>query len=898
MLKEAWTKTRWHALTEEETFHKLGSREEGLSAREAADRLLEVGENALPDAPTDGRFRIFLRQFGSPLIYILLIAAVALSFLGEWTDGVIILFVLVLNAVIGAFQEGKAQGILVALRKYLATNALVVRDGRTIIVPDREVVPGDVLVLQEGEKIPADARVVLSNELRLSEAALTGESEPVYKHPNPIDEKDVQLPDRKNMVFRGTHIAAGNGRAVVVTTGISTVIGGISEKVALIDTETPLHGEIRKFSNIILAAVFAISFILVLLGMSGGYGLREMIHVAISLAVSLIPEGLPIVMTLVLAFGVKRMSERGVLVRRLQAVEALGAANVIAVDKTGTITRNEIVVEEISADAVSYVVTGAGYSSEGEVRHDGHAIDPANHPDLLLLGKIAALTSNARVVYSEADGIWQVGGDPTEAAMRVFSEKVGFHRDMLERESPRLAELAFDFRKRYHAALHRDGDGTFLSVVGAPEEVLDLCGRIYRKGSAEPLSDDDRDRLKASFSELSLRGLRVVAGAMRKGSDLELSHESLSDLVFVGLYGMKDALRDGVREAVEEVAAAGMQVVMITGDHHETATAIAKEAGIYEEGDGVLTGVEIDRMNDEALLAALSGVTVFARVTPEHKLRLIEAYKRQGKTIAMTGDGVNDAPSLVAADLGVGMGKIGTEVAKEASDIILLDDNFRNMVAAAEEGRNIRKTIKKVILYLFSTGVGEATVIIGALLLGYPLPLLAVQIIWLNLVTDGFLVLALAMEPKEEHLLSGGTEKWSKKIIDRTLFSRALVMSSVMMVGTLYLFGQYHVEDMTKGWTISLMSLAVFQWFNAWNCRSETRSAFRMNPFSNRYLLGATMIVVALQAFALYVPFMQTLLRTVPLSVNEWLIVFAIASSILFVEEVRKFIYRRFILKP
>ena len=883
----------WYSLTLEETFEKLESSGRGLSPETAKEHLKQYGANSLPEEKPRSKLRLFLSQFQSPLIYILFAASAVVFAMGETIDGSIILAVLIFNAIVGVIQEGKAQNTLLALKKFVETNATVLRGGEEYIIPDREVIPGDMLILQEGERIPADARVVLSRNLKIDEASLTGESKPIYKNIDVLERDDLPTAEQKNMVFKGTHVVSGNGRAVVVATGLSTVIGGIAKQISTIDTEIPLKANIRYLSRAIIIVVAVISITLFVAGVALGHSAKEMFTTVVSLSVSIIPEGLPIVMTLVLATGVWRMSKRNALVKKLQAVEALGQARVIAVDKTGTITKNELVVRKAWTGGKLFEIGGIGYEPKGETKLDGNVINAVNHDEILFLGKVSAFVANARLFYAEEAKEWRIAGDPTEAAMLVFAEKAGFHKEDLLRESPIVSEISFDYKLKYRATVHQTGKDLILTVAGAPETVLALCTDIRRDGKNHPLSKKEKEELEAVFVRMSEEGLRVLAVAVRHDAPKQLKTESVHSLSFIGFLGMQDTLRPEVGEAMRRAKEAGIRVIMITGDYKVTARSIAKEAGIYSEGDIVLTGEEIESMSGVELADKLSDTTVFARVTPEHKMQIINAYKKRGEIIAMTGDGVNDAPSLVAADLGVSMGKIGTEVAKEASDIVLLDDNFGSIVSAVEEGRSIYKTMKKVILYLFSTSTGEVLVISGALLMGYPLPILAAQIIWLNFVTDGFLDMALAMEPKEKGLLSGTFEHPKKYLVDSLMVQRMAVMAIPMMVGTLFLFSQYFANDIAKAWTISLTTLAVFQWFNAWNCRSEERSIFNMNWFSNKYLIGATLIVIAFQMVAIYTPVMQTVLRTVPLGLSEWLIIIPIAASIVVVEEIRKFFYRR-----
>jgi len=882
----------WYAEDLPTVYKELQASEVGLSTIEAARRLKEYGPNALPETKSDGYLIIFLRQFQSPLIYLLLAASMAVLLLGEIADGCIILAVLLFNAIVGTIQEGRAQNTLRALKRYVETTATVIRNGEEIAIPDYEVVRGDVLVLREGEKVSADARIIAASSLKIDEAALTGESEPVGKVPDALSAGNREVSEQRNMVFKGTNVVTGTGHAIVVTTGIATIIGAIAKTVSAIDTEIPLRTDIRRLSHMIIGVVAAVSAVLFVLGVMKGIPLITIFATVVSLAVSVIPEGLPIVITLVLATGVWRMSKRNALVKKMQAVEALGQARVIAVDKTGTITKNELVVREVWTDGKIFSVDGVGYEPTGAVTLNGAIIDAANHAELLLVGKMAALSASARVFFSENEKRWRVAGDPTEAAIRVFGEKMGFKKDDLMHESQMISEMPFDYRLKYHAAVFSMTDGNALMVSGAPETILGLSQHVWREGGTHPFGHVEKEHAEEIMADMSHRGLRVVAIAIREKYTEPLTSKTVSNLVFVGFFGMQDVLRSEVADAMARARAAGIRVVMITGDHMLTARAIAKEAGIWQEGDDIVTGVEIDSMSDTELAKRVAHVSVFARVTPEHKLQIINAYKSRGDIVAMTGDGVNDAPSLVAADLGVAMGNIGTEVAKEAADIVLLDDNFGSIVSAIEEGRSIYKTIKKVILYLFSTSLGEVLTIIGALILGYPLPLLAAQIIWLNFVTDGFLDVALAMEPKESGLLSGAFERPKKYLVDGLMAQRMAFMAIPMMLGTLFLFQVYVETDIEKAWTVSLTVLAVFQWFNAWNCRSESKSFFRTDFFSNKYLLVATVVTVSLQMLAVYTPFLQEILHTVPLTLSEWVMIIAVATSIVWVEEIRKLFYR------
>lgn len=887
----------WYKKDVSQILNELNTSEKGLSISEAQGRLQKYGLNKLPEQKPEAALVIFLRQFQNPLIYVLLGISLAVFAIGEIIDGSIILFVLVFNAVMGSVQEGRANKTLLALKKFTETQATVLREGEELFISDSEIVPGDILVLREGERIPADARIIQTRLLKVDEAVLTGESIPVYKIHTPILGNQT-LTEQKNMVFKGTHIVAGNCLAVVTATGLDTEIGKISEEIKKIDTEIPLKKEIRALSRTIIYSAGIISGGLFILGLLRDESPVTMFAAAVSLTVSIIPEGLPIVMTLVLATGVWRMSKRNALVKKLQAVEALGQATILAIDKTGTITRNEMIIRKVWTYDIEKAVTsqvlsgtlfdisGVGYTPKGDIKKDGQIISPANHPEILIAGRVAAYCANATAVLSK-DGTWTAVGDPTEIALKVFAEKIGFNKAELEQESPMIYETPFDYRNKYHATLHKTKNGNFLSVVGAPEKVLDLCRN---------LSAAKKEELEKLNTKFSGEGLRVVAAAMNDNFHSQTLIDKVSNLTFVGLLGMEDSIRPEVKNSISKAEEAGLKIVMITGDHKLTAEAVAKEVGIFKNGDRTLTGPEIDSLNESELTGVLSRVSVFARVTPEHKLKIINAYRRRGEIVAMTGDGVNDAPSLVAADLGISMGKIGTEVAKEASDIVLLDDNLESVVLAIEEGRSIYKTVKKVILYLFSTSAGEALTIVGALVLNFPLPILPAQIIWLNLVTDGFLDVALAMEPKEDGLLKKQNKNSKRNLVDKLMVKRGIFMSVSMAVGTLIIFKNYSGGDTVKAYTMVLTVLAVFQWFNAWNCRFENRSVFTSNPFANPFLIGATLIIIFLQALAVYNPMMQKILHTTALSVSEWLLIIAVASSVIIVEEIRKAWVRRYSL--
>ncbi|HDQ16507.1 MAG TPA: HAD family hydrolase [Candidatus Vogelbacteria bacterium] len=898
-------KDKWYLLSTDEALNKLKTTSKGLARAEVEERLGQYGLNELPEAKPDSFLRIFFRQFQSSLIYILLLAALVVALLGELIDAGIITAVLLLNAIIGSIQEGKAQNTLFALKRFSETEALVLRDGQEILINDKKIVPGDIIILRDGDRAPADARLIWTTNLRVEEATLTGESEPITKTSEVLEtDKDNLSPsDQLNMVFKGSYIVGGTAKAVVCSTGLNTIVGGISQKLSDITAELPLKANIRFLSHIIIFLTVVINIFLFLVGWWQGNTMAEMFFIVVAVSVSVIPEGLPVVITLVLATGVWRMGKRNALVKKLQAVEALGQAKIIAVDKTGTITKNELMVSELWLAGEKFLVTGDGYDLKGELRHNDKVLENFEDNLLSLVGKISALSPSARVSFDEEKNSWRALGDPTEAALFVLANKLGFKKDDLEGKYPLISEIPFDSKIKYKATVHKIDDKNFMSVIGAPEILLARAKYFKKENETIELTEQNRSHFSRVIADMSARGLRVLAIGVNENSPQgEITDDDLPTLTLVGLCGMSDVLRLEALEAVKRTKEAGMKVVMITGDHAITAKAIARQVGIYSDGDEVITGDDLAHLNDEALDKKIAKTTVFARVTPEHKLRIIEAYKRRKEIIAMTGDGVNDALSLVAADLGVAMGKIGTEVAKEAADIVLLDDNFSSIVSAVEEGRSIYQTIRKVVLYLFSTSIGEVLTICGAILLGWPLPLLASQIIWLNFVTDGFLVAALAFEPKEKNLLGKDFRQPPKWLVDKKMGFRIFLMSTTMMVGTLIFFGSVlpagasaitdEQFDLTYAWTISLTVLAVYQWFNVWNCRSDKESVFSMRFWDNKYLILATIVVVFLHLSIIYIPLGQTIMRTSALSFSDWFFVIVIASSIIAVEEIRKIVSR------
>ncbi len=881
----------WHTLSLRTCADELKTNiRTGLTTSQVSSRLRTHGLNELPAPKKDSLPRILARQFKSPLVYLLVGAAIIAYSTGHPTDATFVVIVLLFNAIVGGIQEGRANNALAALTRFVKTQATVLRNGKEIIIPDTELLPGDIVLLKEGEKVGADMRIIHTEGLRIDQSSLTGESAPVSKSSLTLRGKKISYPDQTNMAFKGTLVVAGVARGIVVETGIHTAIGAIGQTLAHIEREIPLQKNLRHLSVVILFITLGICAVVIALGLARGMTLGDVLLIAISLSVSVIPEGLPVVLTIVLATGVRRMAKRHALIKRLQAVESLGQADVIAVDKTGTITKNQLVVRSIFTEGALFRVTGEGYNTEGDAIPLNHRA-PYEALDRVLTW--ASLSSNAHVMMDEKTQQWMISGDPTEAALTVASHKRPLPAEANEKQYPRTGELPFDYRARMRATFHQHKETILAVVSGAPESILERTTHIQKDGTKQILTRDQRRTIEQQINASISKGLRVIALATTeytKSSPLPTSHNDLNNLTFEGFFAMEDTLREGVKEAVQQALRAGIRVVMITGDHALTAKAIAREAGIYLSHQRILTGEDLEHLSDYELKEALGLATVIARVLPEQKMRIIQGYHARGEIVAMTGDGVNDAPALAAADLGVAMGVIGSDVAKEAADIILVDDNFKSIVAAVREGRAMYVTIQRVVLYLFSTNAGEVMTLLGALALGLPVPLFASQILWLNLITDGFLDVALAREPSHSKEVPRKRSQNEFLFIGRSAVFRLIIMAGIMGIGTLILYHQHLADNFAKSSTLVLTTLAIFQWANAWNCRSHDRSIFFLNPFKNLWLINATLIVVALQLFAVYSPFMNRILHTTPLSAQEWLTAALVASSIIVVEEVRKVI--------
>jgi len=881
---------RWHNLSIEEVLSRLESTRQGLSQEQAAARLSQYGPNELKEKGRIPAAIVFLRQFASPLIYILLIAAlVELVVMQKPTDAAVILVVLTVNAVIGFIQEMRAERAMEALKKLAVPRAKVLRSGSITDIAAVHLISGDVIMLEAGDKVPADARLIESASLSIDESILTGESMPVEKFTAAI-EGEAAVADMGNMVHMGCAVVNGRGYAAVTATGMNTEIGRITAQIQDVKPPpTPLQRNVSRLGRYIGVLVLTMITALIIIGVSKGYTFDELFALAVAAAVSAIPEGLPVMVTVVLALGIRRMVQRNALIRKLPAVEAMGAVNVICSDKTGTLTESEMTVRSIYLAGRFIEVTGAGYRPEGEFIENGRKLGPGKDDDLLLALRISALCNDSTLKLD--DDKYRLMGDPTEGALLVAALKGGLSQDALQKEQPRLAELPFSSEKRYMATLHPCVDGKAITFVkGAEDRILALSRRVLENGEVVELTAEKRAEIERVNLDMASRALRVLALAYADCSPApeKMSHEFLDgSLILVALVGMIDPPRAEAKKAVADCRAAGIKVVMITGDQKATAVAIATELGL-PEGEA-LSGLELDALNDDDLRERIERISVFGRVEPMHKLRIVDTLKSKGYTVAMTGDGVNDGPALRSADIGIAMGIKGTDVAREAADMVLTDDNFASIVAAVEEGRVIFSNIRRSVFYLLSTSIGELFTYMVAIIAGLPLPLVAVQILWVNLVTDGVCTIPLGMEPKHSNVLAEPPRRAKSGILYNGMLWRIVFMALVMSIGTFSVFSwSLAGAGLEKARTIAFTLLVAFQWFNALNARSDRQSIFRLGFFSNRPLIGGIALAVLLQIMVIYLPPLQDVFYTVPLGLADWGFIVLIALALLAVEELRK----------
>ncbi|MDU4961464.1 MAG: calcium-transporting P-type ATPase, PMR1-type [Sporomusaceae bacterium] len=885
-------KRSWHALTPEDVVENwLTDPETGLSTAEAGRRLTLHGYNELTERQAVPWWQLFIAQFRDFMVLVLLCATLISAFLGEYVDAITILAIVLINAVLGFIQENRAERSIKALKKLSAPNAAVIRDGCLQHVPARELVPGDILVHEAGDKIAADARLIASSNLEIEEAALTGESLPVRKASDRAFDEATSLGDRKNMVYAGTCVTRGRGRSVVCDTGPRSEVGRIADMIQDVDDgETPLQRRLEHLGKLLVWGCLAICAVVVALGIFKGEPVFLMCMAGISLAVAAIPEGLPAIVTVCLTLGVQRMIKENAIIRRLPAVETLGCVTVICSDKTGTLTQNAMTVRKVYSAGSVYDVTGSGYEISGSFLRNKQEFDPQKDKNLELCLITAALCNNSVIKQNNVaiTGLWRkrektgwsVEGDPTEGALAVAAAKAGIWRESLEKAMQRVEELPFESERRLMSVVYRDANAACVYSKGAPDTVLKLCKTYCVNGKEMPLDADVLAGIYKIHNEMTSEALRVLALAYRR-LDAAADGELEQELVFAGLIGMIDPPREEAKQAISLCREAGIKAVMITGDHPNTAIAIANELRLSDQGGGrAMTGSDLDAMSDQEFSRIAGKVAVYARVSPAHKLRIVKALKQNGHIVAMTGDGVNDAPAVKEADIGISMGMTGTDVTKEASAMILADDNFATIVAAVEEGRGIYDNIRKFIRYLLSCNIGEVLTMFVASLAGLPLPLLPVQVLWVNLVTDGLPALALGVDPTEANCMRRPPRHPKESVFSRGLSRKIIGRGLQIGISTVLVFTAVYLlrEDLALARTMAFSTLVLCQLFHVFDCRSETYSIFEVGLFTNPYLLLAVAASLAMQLSVIYVPFLSNIFSTVPMTVADWLFVVTVSG--------------------
>ncbi|HET9509064.1 MAG TPA: cation-translocating P-type ATPase [Gaiellaceae bacterium] len=888
--RESGAASAWHVLDPDEVAARLEtSATRGLGGEEAARRLAEHGPNEIQAARRVPPWRLLLDQFKNVLILILLVAVALSAALGHATEAVVVTVIVLFAVVLGFVQEYRAERAIEALRELAAPTATVVRDGEEVELPARDLVPGDLVLVQAGDKVPADARVTESVNLQVEEAALTGESVPVSKRTAALDGDDVAVADRTNSLFAGTAVTYGRGRSLVVATGMETEFGRIAHLLQGIETaKTPLQRNLDRVAGVLARAGLAVVLVVVALGLLRDEPFVEMLLFGTALAVAVVPEALPAVVTISLTLAATRMAKRNALIRRLPATETLGSVTVIGSDKTGTLTKDEMTARKLLVAGELVDVSGAGYAPEGSFSYGGAPYEPS--PALLEILRGAVLASDAQLVGGDGDGEWEIRGDPTEGALVVAAAKAGLDKRELDARCPRVGEIPFTAESKRMTTLHETSDGVVAYTKGAPEIVLESCTRQLTAAGDVALDGEGRDAVLATAQELAGDALRVLAVARKRDATLEGAEQGLT---FVGLVGMIDPPRPEARDAIETCRRAGIKAVMITGDHPATAQAIASELGLLRSGR-VVTGTELEGMDDDELARDVDEIEVYARVSPAHKLRVVTALQEQGHSVAMTGDGVNDAPALKKADIGIAMGITGTDVTKEAAAMTLTDDNFASIVAAVEEGRRVFGNIKKYLMYLLSANLGEIGLLLAASVAGQPLPLTAVLILYINLATDGLPALALSVDPPEPDLMQSRPRDRAAGIFTRPVVALIALGGawSAAVNTTLFIWALESGRSLDEAITMTFVSLALIEFIKAYSYRSERHSVLRA-PFANRWLNLAVLWELALLGLVVYLPFLQGAFGTVALTADDVVLVLLCAVTILPVLEAGKWLVRR-----
>jgi len=885
----------WWNLSTADTLVKLNtSAAAGLSEQEAQRRLAEYGPNELKATARVSPWTLLIGQFKNVLIVILLVATALSAFLGHGIEAVAIAVIVLFAVLLGFIQEYRAERAIEALRQMAAPTASVLRDDEETEIPAREIVPGDIILLRAGDKVPADSRLIEAVNLQTEEAALTGESLPVEKHTDPIPNPDLSPGDRLNIVYAGTVVTYGRGQAVVVATGMNTEFGKIAQMLQTVETgKTPLQENLDKVGRVLALAALVVVMIIVAIGMFRNEPFIEMLIFGIALAVAVVPEALPAVVTISLAIGVQRMVKRHALMRHLPAVETLGSTSVICSDKTGTLTKDEMTAKKIYVAGRVLEVTGAGYEPNGRYLRDNAPVEPS--AELKNLLQAACLASDAHLVHNEVDNRWEIKGDPTEGALVVAAAKAALHKTELDPRFPRVNEIPFTSETKRMTTLHKGPHGIFACAKGAPEVILDSCTKQLTETGEKALDPAGRTAILEIARRMAAEALRVLAVASKSSAALETAE---NEMTFLGLVGMMDPPRSEAKAAVLKCESAGIETVMITGDHPLTAQAIARELGILKMGH-VVTGDELEAMSDSDLERDVENIEVYARVSPAHKLRVVTALQKKGHIVAMTGDGVNDAPALKKADIGIAMGITGTDVSKEAAAMTLTDDNFASIVAAVEEGRGIFSNIKKYLMYLLSSNLGEIGLMGVAELAGMPLPLSAVQILYVNLATDGLPALALAVDPPEPDIMQRKPRNPRTGIFTRPVIALMVtggLWSAAVNLG-LFIWARSSGRSIKEAMTMTFMSLVLIQFFKAYNFRSDRHSVLNQ-PFVNKWLNWAILLQLVLLVLIVYVPFLHTPFGTYSLPLVDWIIIILLAFTVSPVLELVKWLQRRGYIMP
>lgn len=889
----------WYNKSSYEVFKELNSSKEGLSKEDFSSKLEKYGKNELKKEEKKPFIKKLADQFMDPMIIILIAASIVSAFVGEVVDAGIIVAIVIVNAILSLYQEGKAEEAIAALQKMSSPKAKVVRDGQQMEVDSTELVPGDYIILETGDIVPADLRLVDSKNLKIDESSLTGESVPVDKDGEKIYDGKMEIGDRENIAYGSTIVSYGRGSGIVIETGANSEIGRIATSISMVDREeTPLQKKLAGLSKTLGILVIVVCVVVLGVGLVYKHDFLEMFMTAISLAVAAVPEGLPAIVTIVLSLGMGKMAEKNAIVKKLLAVETLGTTTVICSDKTGTLTQNEMTVTKAFVTGKVLEVTGTGYAPEGDIILDDEKVAFNEMPDLGLLSSIAGLTNDAKLIC-ENEELYSIIGDPTEGALLTFAEKQGLHIEDLNKDYERISEIPFDSTRKMMTTFHRDiFDGEVTSFTkGAPDIIVAKCKYYVENCVVKEMTEDVRADIMAANYGFATNALRVLAYAYRNYDSLpeNITSENIEeDMIFVGLTGMIDPARPEVVGAIKECKSAGIIPIMITGDYLETGYAIAEELGIADDKSQAIMGRELNQMTDEEIREIVKEKRVFTRVSPENKVQIVKALKDNGEIVAMTGDGVNDAPAIKRADIGIAMGITGTDVAKNTADVILTDDNFATIVHAVEEGRIIYSNIKKFVGYLLSCNIGEVLIVLISILLNLPVPFLPIQLLWLNLVTDSFPALALGVEAGDTDIMNRDPRNPQEPLLDKQLKITVIVQSLAITVSTLvaYFIGlKWHGTEglgLEYARTMAYATLIMSELLRAYSARSITDTIFKIGPFSNRKLVYATIFSFILMVIVMYVPGIRDVFGLDNIGVMEWIVILIASFIPLIIGEIQK----------